>query len=52
MWRETYYNSVVNDFITSILLQEKFNETETYFEDGYRRVRPYYFTFVAHAKGK
>jgi len=31
---------------------EKFNETETYLEDGYRRIRPYYFTFVAHAKGR
>jgi len=32
--------------------QEKYNETETYFDEGYRRVRPYYFTFVAHAKGR
>jgi len=32
--------------------QQKYTETETYFEDGYRRVRPYYFPFVAHAKGR
>eukprot|EP00088_Acartia_fossae_P033673 TRINITY_DN3449_c0_g1_i4.p1 TRINITY_DN3449_c0_g1~~TRINITY_DN3449_c0_g1_i4.p1 ORF type:complete len:635 (+),score=125.16 TRINITY_DN3449_c0_g1_i4:124-2028(+) len=31
---------------------EKFNEAVTYFEPAYRKVRPYYFTFVAHAKGR
>ena len=26
------------------------NETETYFENGLRKVKPYYFTFTTHAK--
>jgi len=31
---------------------EKYNETETYFENGLRKVKPYYFTFTTHAKGR
>ena len=30
----------------------KYEETETYFEAGLRKVRPYYFTFTTHAKGR
>lgn len=30
----------------------KYDETETYFENGLRKVRPYYFTFTTHAKGR
>jgi len=30
----------------------KFDETETYFENGLRKVRPYHFTFTTHAKGR
>ena len=30
----------------------KYQETETYFEAGLRKVRPYYFTFTTHAKGR
>ena len=30
----------------------KYEETECYLDQGYRRIRPYYFTFVAHAKGR
>ena len=30
----------------------KYGETETYFEAGLRKVRPYYFTFTTHAKGR
>ena len=32
--------------------EAKYEETETYFQDGLRRVRPYYFTFTTHAKGR
>jgi len=32
--------------------EAKFEETETYFENGLRRVRPYYFEFTTHAKGR
>ena len=32
--------------------EAKFDETETYFENGLRKVRPYYFTFTTHAKGR
>ena len=32
--------------------EAKFEETETYFQGGLRRVRPYYFTFTTHAKGR
>ncbi|XP_023326991.1 RNA pseudouridylate synthase domain-containing protein 2 isoform X2 [Eurytemora carolleeae] len=32
--------------------QEKYNETKTYIENGLRKIRPYYFTFIAHAKGR
>ena len=32
--------------------EAKYNETETYFEAGLRKVRPYYFTFTTHAKGR
>jgi len=31
---------------------EKYNETETYFEGGLRKVKPYSFTFTTHAKGR
>ena len=32
--------------------EAKYEETETYFRGGLRRVRPYYFTFTTHAKGR
>eukprot|EP00092_Neocalanus_flemingeri_P099282 GFUD01126659.1.p1 GENE.GFUD01126659.1~~GFUD01126659.1.p1 ORF type:complete len:546 (-),score=157.75 GFUD01126659.1:32-1669(-) len=32
--------------------EEKYEETETYFENGLRKVRPYHFTFTTHAKGR
>jgi len=32
--------------------EEKYSEAESYVEKGLRRVRPYYFDFVAHAKGR
>ena len=32
--------------------EAKYDETETYFEAGLRKVRPYYFTFTTHAKGR
>lgn len=31
---------------------EKFNETSYYFENGLRKVYPYYFTFTTHTKGR
>ena len=32
--------------------EAKFEETETYIENGLRKIRPYYFTFTTHAKGR
>jgi len=32
--------------------EAKYDETETYFENGLRKVRPYHFTFTTHAKGR
>ena len=32
--------------------EAKYEETETYFENGLRKVRPYHFTFTTHAKGR
>ena len=32
--------------------EAKYDETETFFQGGLRRVRPYYFTFTTHAKGR
>jgi RluA family pseudouridine synthase len=34
------------------LSDEMMNETTAYIKDGLRHVRPYYFTFVTHAKGR
>merc|ERR1711892_1251057 len=32
--------------------EAKFEETDTYFENDLRKVRPYHFTFTTHAKGR
>ena len=49
----TKQNKIARDIpILSQHTEAKYEETETYFEKGLRRVRPYYFTFTTHAKGR
>jgi len=49
----TKQNKIVRDIpILPQHTEAKFEETETYFEKDLRKVRPYYFTFTTHAKGR
>jgi len=49
----TKQNKIVRDIpILPQHTEAKYEETETYFEKNLRKVRPYYFTFTTHAKGR